>query len=252
VQGAGTIFFTGCDMRCLYCQNYQISQQGLGKWHSIEDLVKIMLALQAREVACIDLITPNIWGDKIIQAIKIAKANDLKTPIVWNSNAYEKPTLLEKLAGLVDIYLPDFKYGDDDLALNYSKISNYTQTAIRSIKLMIEQVGIYDPVKPYLRGVIIRHLVLPGNLDNSFKVLQHIAQISKEIPLSLMGQYIPVYQTETQALLNRKITETEFQRVYDYFLAKGFTKGWIQEYSHETRFIPDFTQPLPFDGCYKV
>ena len=170
-RGAGTIFFTGCNLRCVYCQNYQISQGNIGKNYTIAELVKIMLDLQTQGALNIDLVTPTIWFRQLKQTITEAKKQGLKIPIVWNTNAYDGAKIIKEMEGLVDIYLPDFKYGDDDLAFKYSGVKNYVKVAKESIKEMFRQVGNLELSEDGVakKGVIVRHLVLPDNLENSFK-----------------------------------------------------------------------------------
>ncbi|TFG35494.1 MAG: radical SAM protein, partial [Parcubacteria group bacterium] len=174
-KGAGTIFFTGCNLRCVYCQNYQISQGNVaGNNYSIAELVKIMLGLQKEGALNIDLVTPTIWFRQIKEAVIEAKKQGLVIPIVWNTNAYDGIRILKEVEGLVDIYLPDFKYGDDNLAFKYSGVKNYVQTAKESVKEMFRQVGNLTVSQDEVaeRGVIVRHLILPNNLENSFKALE--------------------------------------------------------------------------------
>ncbi|MDP2934156.1 MAG: radical SAM protein, partial [bacterium] len=148
-RGAGTIFFSGCNLRCVYCQNFQISQQGVGKNYSIEELVDIMIKLQNDGAVNIDLVTPTIWAKQIKQAIIGAKERGLKIPVIWNSNGYDGAELIRKMKRLVDTYLPDFKYSDNDLAFKYSGIKNYVEKTEETIKEMINQVGV--------ENVIVRH-----------------------------------------------------------------------------------------------
>jgi len=247
-RGAGTIFFSGCDLRCVYCQNYQISQQGIGKKYSIKELSDIMIKLQNDNALNIDLVTPTIWVEQIKKAIIQAKNQGLKIPIVWNSNAYESVEMIKRLNGLVDIYLPDFKYGDNDLAFKYSGIKNYVEKANKSIKEMFYQVGNLKLTKEGIakKGIIIRHLVLPNNIENSFKVLEYIKEIDKDIYINLMSQYQPFYKAKDFPEINRRIEEEEFKKVFDYLLELGFKNGWAQDIQSHNIFLPDFTKSNPF------
>ena len=248
-QGAGGIFFSGCNLRCCFCQNYQISQENItGKFYSIEDLAKIMLDLQSSNCVCIDLITPNIWYKQIKESIIIAKKNGLDIPVVWNSNGYENVDTIKEMNGLIDVYLPDFKYFDNNIAFKYSGINNYKEMAILAIKEMYNQVGLFKEgkLKTKSRGLIVRHLILPNNIDNSFGVLNEIANIDKNIHVSLMTQYNPLYKAKNFNELNRVLNESEFDLVYNYQLLLGIENGWYQEMNSDKCFVPDFIKENPF------
>jgi putative pyruvate formate lyase activating enzyme len=237
-QGAGGIFFSGCNLRCVFCQNWQISQNGMGKEYSAEELADIMLDLQKQNVVNIDLVTPSNWWPEIIFAIKSAKRRGLKIPVVWNSNAYERVEIIKKLTGLVDMYLPDFKYGLDESAKKYSNAVNYPAIAEAAIREMYRQVGI--------QGLIVRHMILPNNLNNSFKALEIISKMDKNISVSLMRQYYPCHQAEKFPEINRRITDEEFTKVFDKMIALGFLNGWTQKKNCEKIFMPDFFKAKPF------
>lgn len=247
-KGAGTIFFTGCNLKCIYCQNYQISRQGVGKKYGTDEFVKIMLKLQDDGALNVDLVSPTIWTEKIIPAIKAAKIAGLKIPIVWNSNAYEEASAIKKLDGLVDIYLPDFKYGDNDLAMRYSGVKNYAQKADNVIGEMFRQVGNLELDENGIakKGIIVRHLILPGHMENSFKVLKRIKGIDGSIYVSLMSQFESVYEAKGFPEINRRVSKKEFEMVYNYQLSLGLENGWVQEEGSEKFLLPDFTKENPF------
>ena len=247
-KGAGTIFFSGCNFRCVYCQNYQISQGNIGKNYSISQLVEIMLDLQKQGALNIDLVTPTIWFRQIKEAIVEAKKQGLKIPIVWNNNGYDGKSVLKAVEGLIDIYLPDFKYGRDDLAFKYSGVKNYTKIARESLREMFRQVGnlVISDDGVARRGVIVRHLILPNNLENSFKSLDYIKEIDKDIYVNLMGQHEPVYKSKDFPELNRTVTKEEFDKVFDYLVKLGFENGWVQELESHSCLLPDFTKANPF------
>jgi len=247
-RGAGTIFFTGCNLRCVYCQNYQISQENIGENYSVDELTKIMLKLQKDGALNVDLVSPTIWAGQIILAVIKAKKQGLNIPIIWNSNAYEDAGLIKKLKGLVDIYLPDFKYGDDNLALKYSGIKNYIKKAKEAIKEMFLQVGNLKLSKDGVakKGIIIRHLILPGHLESSFRAMDFIKEIDKNIHISLMSQYEPVYKAKDFSEINRRLTSEELKKIYNYQLELGLENGWIQEAKSHSVFLPDFTKKDPF------
>jgi len=265
-KGAGTIFFTGCNLQCVYCQNYQISQQGIGKNYNLEELVGIMLKLQEMGALNVDLVSPTIWSDQIKESIIEAKRQGLHIPIIWNSNAYEDVSMLKKLDGLVDIYLPDFKYGNNELGFKYSGIKNYVEKAKTAIKEMLRQVGNLKLSKDEIaqKGVLVRHLILPNNIENSLKVLEYLKEIDNNLYISLMSQYEPINKAKDfpeirtcslrsrtlfLALLeiNRNITKEEFKRVFDYFKELGFENGWVQEMGSNAILMPDFTKDNPFN-----
>lgn len=246
-QGAGGVFFVGCNLRCCFCQNYQISQENLvGKNYSIEELADIFLELQNNNVKCIDLVTPTIWYKDIKESLILAKKNGLCIPIVWNSNGYEEIEVLKEMDGLIDVYLPDFKYSNNNIALKYSGIKKYKEKAILAIKEMYKQVGAFHVYDNVIKGVIIRHLVLPNNIENSFGVLDEIIKIDKKIPVSLMSQYNPIYNAKNFDEINRKIKKEEFEKVLEYQLEKGLEYGWHQELDSADYFVPDFTREKPF------
>ncbi|MFH0792101.1 MAG: radical SAM protein [bacterium] len=247
-QGAGGIFFSGCNLRCVFCQNYQISQEDLFNQEiTPEGLAEIMLNLERQGSVNIDLVTPTIWYKQIKEALTIAKKNGLKIPIVWNSNGYESIEIIKEMAGLVDIYLPDFKYGIEEIGWKYSKVKQYPQIAKIAISEMYRQVGNLE-IKNGLakKGLIIRHLVIPGNLENSYRALDIIAEIDKDIHLSLLNQYFPVFKAKEYPEINREVTEEEFEKIQDYALRLGFENGWIQTDRSSETFLPDFKKSNPF------
>ena len=244
---AGGIFFSGCNLHCVFCQNYQISQENLGKLYSIEELANIMLELQNQGANNIDLVTPTIWHKQIKEAILSAKEKGLKIPIVWNSNAFEDVKIIKSMTGLIDVYLPDFKYSDDNLAFKYSGIKNYFETATKVVEEMLRQVGHLQIVNnKAVRGMIIRHLVLPNNLENSFGVIKKIFEIDLDIHISLMNQYLPMYKANNFPELTRMVAKEEFEKVYNYLLDLGFENGWVQGEKSQENLIPDFTKIKPF------
>ncbi|MFA6428219.1 MAG: radical SAM protein [Candidatus Buchananbacteria bacterium] len=246
-QGAGGIFFSGCNLYCVFCQNYQISQNNLGQNYSVEQTAQMMLALQKQGAVNINLVTPTIWQQPLREVIILAKKQGLVIPIVWNSNGYEEVAGIKSLAGLVDIYLPDFKYADDSLADKYSGVKNYAVKARLAIQEMISQVGELQ-VKDGLakQGVIVRHLILPNNVKNSLAVLDLLAPLKEQIYFSLMSQYYPAYQAKNFSELTRTITQAEFDQVFAKMLAVGLDRGWTQKLSSAANLLPDFTLTQPF------
>ncbi len=247
-EGAGAIFFTGCNLRCVYCQNFQISQQNIGKDYTLEELAEMMLDLQKQGALNIDLVTPTIWAERIKKAVIMAKARGLVIPIVWNSNAYENVEMIRGLKGVVDIYLPDFKYGDDQLAKKYSGIDGYVEKAKAAIKEMLDQAGHLQVSEKGVarKGVIVRHLILPNNIRNSLMVLALLGEIDKNIYIHLMAQYEPLNRAKEFPELNRTIAQKELDQVFDRLVALGFENGWVQDLESHASLLPDFTKINPF------
>lgn len=241
-NGSGTVFFSNCNLSCEFCQNYEISQQGLGKEISIERLAEIFIEQQLRSADNINLVSPTSYAVQIIEAIKIAKNNGLKIPIIYNTNGYENIETLKLLEGYIDIYLPDLKYAENDLAKKYSKIENYFEIATSAIKEMYRQVGKneYDENGIIKAGIIIRHLILPNHTENSKKVLKWIAEnMPKNITVSVMAQYFPTYKAKEIKDINRKITKYEYQKIENYLYSLDLENGYIQEMgNNEEIYVP--------------
>lgn len=241
-KGSGTVFFSNCNLNCIFCQNYEISQEGKGKEIEIEELAEIFLKQQKRKVENINLVTPTSYVPQIIEAIKIAKNNGLNIPIVYNTNGYEKVETLRMLEGYIDIYLPDLKYYYNELAKKYSKIDNYFEIATKTLKEMQRQVGssIFDENGIMKKGMIIRHLVLPNNIENSKKVLKWIKEnMEDDTYISIMAQYFPTYKAKGNNELNRKLTKTEWEEIEKYIEKLEIKNGYIQELGdHEEEYVP--------------
>lgn len=241
-RGSGTIFFSGCNLRCLFCQNFEISHGGKGLEVSEKQLVSLMLYLQDSGAHNINLVTPSNYTNLLKDTLKIAKSQ-LKIPIVWNSSGYETVQNLKKLDGLVDIYLPDFKYSDDDLAWQYSHAKGYRKIAFDAISEMRRQqpADLFDGDGMMQKGVIVRHLVLPGALENTKGVLQDISSIDDTMYVSLMGQYFPTPNVENHPILSRRITEDEYDQATQAFFDAGLQNGFSQELDSATEeYVPDF------------
>ena len=243
-NGSGTVFFSNCNMNCVFCQNYKISQQGLGREISIKELAEIFIDEQNKNAENINLVTPTMYVYHIIEAIKIAKNKGLKIPIVYNSNGYENVETIKKLDGYIDIYLPDLKYYDDDLAFKYSGVKNYFENATSAIKEMYNQVGspVLDENGMMKKGLIIRHLVLPNNIQNSKDVLKWVNDnIDKNVFVSVMAQYFPTNKAKDFPEINRKLTKEEYEEIENYLYSLDLDNGYIQELGeHEEEYVPDF------------
>lgn len=241
-NGSGTIFFSGCNFSCIYCQNYKISQECYGKEISIERLAEIFIEQQNRNVNNINLVSPTPYVPMIIEAIKIARKSGLNIPIVYNTNGYDSVETIKLLDGYVDVYLPDLKYFDDGCGNKYSKCNNYFEVASKAILEMYKQVGKaeFDEKGIIKKGLIIRHLILPGNIMQTKKILKWIKEnLPEDIYISVMAQYFPTYKAKEDDLLNRKITKKEYEMVIK--LIEEFENGYIQELGeHEEEYVPNF------------
>ena len=245
-NGSGTIFFSNCNLSCIYCQNYKISQLGKGYELSVEELANIMLKQQEKGVNNINLVTPTMYVYQIIEAIKIARKRGLKIPIIYNTNGYENVKTIQHLNGYVDIYLPDLKYYSNEISKKYSKIDNYFKYATEAIKEMYKQVGspIFDENGIIKKGLIIRHLVLPNHLQNSKHILKWIKEnMPEDTYVSVMAQYFPTYKAKEDELLNRKLTKKEYKEIEQYLYLLDLKNGYMQELGeHEEEYVPDWNK----------
>lgn len=243
-NGSGTIFFSNCNLNCIYCQNYEISQQGKGKIISIEHLAEIFVNQQKKNVNNINLVTPTMYVPQIIEAIKIARNNGLNIPIIYNSNGYENVETIKMLEGYIDIYLPDLKYYSNKISKKYSNIDNYFEIAINAIKEMQKQVGnpVFDNNGIIKKGVIIRHLILPNHLLNTKNILKYIKEnFNEDTYISLMAQYFPTYKAKEDKFINRKLTKKEYKEIESYLYSLDIKNGYIQDLGeHEEEYVPNF------------
>ena len=241
--GSGTIFFTGCNMNCKYCQNYKVSQEYLGDEITIEELADKFLELQNQSANNINLVTGVMYVPQIIEAIKIARINGLKIPIIYNTSGYEKKETIELLNGYIDVYLPDLKYYYNDIAKKLSGVENYFENATASIKEMYKQVGApkYNENGMIKSGVIIRHLVLPNYIQNSKMVLKWIKEnMPKDIIISIMAQYFPTYRAMGTKDINRKLTEEEYNEIEKFVFSLDLD-GYMQDLEeNEEQYVPQF------------
>lgn len=250
-KGSGTIFFGNCNLKCVFCQNHQISQpaQSLKKNEvSFDRLADIILELQDRGCHNINFVSPTHFSAQIIRAIAIAASKGLKIPLVYNTNAYDSLQALRLLDGIIDIYLPDIKYSDDNEAREYSKAKDYVKHSRLSITEMKRQVGsliVDDGIA--VRGLIIRHLVLPNDIAGSKESLRFISdEIGKETFISVMSQYFPANRAGDFPLLSRPIRPREYEKVLGLLDEFGLENGWVQEYSSKDYYCPDFEKEMPF------
>ena len=243
--GCGAVFFSGCPLRCVFCQNHEISQKACGKEFSVEELSELFLFLQnEKSASCIDLVSPTPFAPEIAKALKTAKENGLHIPAVYNTSGYEKPETLKVLEGLADIYLPDLKYFSADLSRRYSSAPNYFEIAKNALSEMFRQTGAARWENGFLKkGVIVRHLVLPGAWRDSIRLLDFLFdRFGKSgIVLSLMSQYFPAHRAQDFPELNRKLTKLEYQKVVRRAEELGFEYVYTQSPSSaDEKYVPDF------------
>lgn len=242
-KGSGTIFFTGCNLKCVFCQNYEISSNMYGKSITIERLAEIMLEQQERGVENINLVTPTMYALQIKEAIILAKNNGLTIPIVYNSGGYESVEILKELEGYIDIYLPDFKYIDNNLAKKYSNVENYAERVKEAIIEMRRQVrDTFDADNNMKSGLVIRHMILPNALDNTKGVIDWIKEIlGEDTVISIMAQYFPTFKAGEYEKINRKISKDELEIIENYLFDNNMVNGYIQELcEHEEEYVPNF------------
>lgn len=236
-KGSGAVFFSGCTLRCVFCQNYEISAKCKGRYITPAQLSDEIKKLEVSGVHNINLVSPTPFVEAILEALEIYKPN---IPIVYNCSGYEKVETLKKLDGLVDIYLPDFKYSDDTLALKYSGAKNYTDTALAAISEMLRQTKTaeFDDDNMMTRGTIIRHLVLPNHTKNSIEALKLLAENFGSPLVSLMCQYIPFGKAKDIPELNRKITKREYEKVKQTLFELELD-GFVQDHSSaDEKYVP--------------
>ena len=247
-RGSGAVFFSGCSLKCCYCQNYQISQEGLGKEISPEKLARIFLDLQEQGAHNINLVTGTHFLPGILTALDLARPK-LSIPVVYNCGGYEKPEVIRLLDGYVDIYLPDLKYFDPELSARYSGARDYFAQASQAVSAMISQTGspVFDEDGIMQKGVIIRHMVLPGSRKDSISILRWIREHLPEegFLLSLLSQYTPFYKSCEYPQINRRLTTYEYDKVLEEAISLGLTKGFMQEKSSAKE---EYTPPFDLEG----
>lgn len=244
VRGSGAVFFAGCNMGCVFCQNHELSQGKAGKSITLERLVQIFFELKEQGAHNINLVTPTHYIPHLVSALKKAKKEGLELPIIYNCSGYESVASLEHLEGLIDIYLPDFKYNDEALALKYSKAKGYPQKVKEAIAEMVRQVGepVFDEEGMMQKGVIVRHLLLPGQLMDAKAIVRYLYETYGDtIFLSLMNQYTPLPYVKDYPELDRKVTQKAYDRLIDFALSLGVENAFIQEgETAKESFIPAF------------
>ncbi|MDP1853740.1 MAG: radical SAM protein [Candidatus Omnitrophota bacterium] len=238
-SGSGTIFFTHCNLKCVYCQNYKLSQEGEGREVKKEELAEFMLELQHQGAHNINLVTPTHVMPQILEALRVAIEKGLKIPLVYNTGGYELVPILRLLDGIIDIYLPDMRYADALIAEKYSNAYDYPSFNQKAVKEMYRQAGnaAINPNGVIEKGIIIRHLVLPNNIAGTEKILYFIKnELSGQCHISLMSQYFPCYKTCEFPLINRRISCEEYEIATGIMKKLGLTSGWVQESQGLARF----------------
>ncbi len=252
-NGICNVFFSHCNLHCIYCQNYQISQQTnpIEQVLTTEEVVHQIITILNQGIHSVGFVSPTHVAIQVIDIIEQLWEKGYKPVIVWNSNGYECVETLKIITPYIDVFLPDFKYGLDDVALALSGIKNYSSIAMAAIKEMYYQKGNalhINDADELEQGLIVRHLVLPNHVENSLKALELLAdEISPRISVSLMAQYYPPEQINLPETLRRKLYADEYQTVVDRMNALGFMKGWIQEFESSNVYRPDFSQTHPFE-----
>jgi len=253
-KGSGTIFFGNCNLRCVFCQNHQISQPEGSlkeKEAGFERLAEMMLELQAQGCHNINFVSPSHFAAQIVKAVDIAASKGLRIPLVYNTNGYDSLGTLRLLEGIIDIYLPDIKYSDNNAALEYSKVADYVEHSRGAIVEMKRQAGdlIIDSEGIAQRGLIVRHLVLPNDLAGSRESLRFISEkVGKETYISVMSQYFPTHKAAEYPLISRPISFLEYEKVLEWLDSFGLENGWMQEHSSRDFYQPDFDKDNPFGG----
>lgn len=243
-RGSGTIFFSLCNLSCVFCQNYTISQENTGKDITQENFVEICLSLQEQGAHNINLVSPTPYISLLRKGLQEARRRGLVIPIVYNTNSYEKIASLQMLEGLVDVYLPDLKYFAPELGKAFSGVDDYFFYASQAVLEMFRQVGepVFEQNGTMQKGLLIRHLILPGLIKDTKHILTWVAEnLPREVYISIMGQYTPVYRAQEFSAINRTLTRAEYAEVIEYFFTVGLENGFGQELdSADDLFIPDF------------
>ncbi len=252
--GSGTVFFSGCNLKCIFCQNHNIADSSVGQAFSVEELAEAFLRLQEKKAANINLVTAGHFAEQIIPAIHLAKERGLIIPIVYNSSGYETVETLRKLEGLIDIYLPDLKFYRTEISREYANAPDYFEVASRAIDEMVRQVkgAVFEEKKEatasvtqtgnMVKGVIVRHLVLPGHTKDSMEILKYLHETyGNQIYISIMNQFTPVIRQDIHTNLNRCVTKREYEKVLNYAIEIGIENAFVQDgETAKESFIPEF------------
>jgi putative pyruvate formate lyase activating enzyme len=232
-RGSGNIFFSGCSLNCSFCQNYPISQLGVGRDMSVDELAEAMLTLERRGAHNINLVTPTAMIPQIASAVVLARSDGLSLPVIYNTNGYESPATLAALEGIIDVYLPDMKYAEDQYAMQYSGAPDYVIHNRQALKTMHDQVGHLRMTGGLaVRGLIVRHLILPVGRSGTGEVLAYLSSnYGPDLYLSLMSQYFPAYRALDDPVIGRRLNQMEHHWSMEQLDREGFRRGWCQKYS---------------------
>lgn len=254
-RGSGAIFFSSCPCHCFFCQNWQISgAQGKGDVHDAESFHQIASKLIRQEVHNLNFVTPDHFWPHIEDLCARLRAEGVQIPFLFNSSGYELPVMVAPYAKWMDIFLPDFKFADPELARQVMRDERYPEIALEAIRLMIAEKGFLEPFDPEgvelaKEGVLVRHLVLPGHLENTFSVLERLREeFGRWLPISLMSQYTPIESTRTRPPFDRMLTPEEYRQAVDRAMELGFENLLVQALDDSGDFLPDFEEPNPFRG----
>lgn len=253
-MGICNVFFNRCNLQCIYCQNYQISNKKVKlpvEELSWDEAIDTIIKTLRKGVRTLGFVSPSHRIDTMLKIIEDIRSQGFDPVVVFNSNGYDKAEIFGLLDAYIDVYLPDFKYADDELAYQLSGVKNYSQTALNALKEMVRQKGtalFLNDQDEIEKGVIVRHLVLPGYVENSKRVIDILAEnFSSNLHISLMSQYNPTEMVRNHPTLGRKLHPEEYYKVADYLESKGFYKGWVQEFESSGHYNPDFRREHPFE-----
>ena len=253
-RGSGTIFFAGCSSHCFFCQNHRISNENLGEALTPDGFLALGRRLAASGVHNLNFVTPDHFWPHIEHLCRTLRGEGVTIPFLFNSSGYQRPDLVDRYAQWIDIFMPDFKFADPALAKACMGDERYPALALDALRRMVERKGFLDPwdpsgARPAERGVLVRHLVLPGRVENSIAVLKLLHhEFGKLLPLSVMSQFHPVPACFERELLTRRITAEEHRRIHELVDELGFRHVYIQEHSQGLEFLPDFREDEPFEG----
>jgi putative pyruvate formate lyase activating enzyme len=253
-RGSGTVFFSGCSCGCFFCQNHQISKEGIGRIYSFDEFVDGLRALIAKGVHNLNFVTPEHYMPTVIAACRILRAEGHELPFLWNSSGYAKPDAIRQAAELIDVFMPDFKFASAKLAALCMGDAEYSRHAMAAIETMVDKTGFLRPWDTSGeitsgRGTIVRHLVLPGHADNSIAALDMLySHFGPMLPISIMSQFMPMPECARRNLLNSQLTQQEYAKACEHALELGFTRVFVQHENGDDTFAPDFTKPQPFQG----
>lgn len=252
--GSGAVFFSGCPLKCVYCQNKQISHDAVGKPVPVEDLGRYLLLLQERGCSNINLVSPTHYASRIIEALALARSKGLRLPVMLNSSGYESIGALTAWRGQADLYLVDLKYGDNQTGHDFSLVSDYWDRSREAVAHLWESAGPLrcDNEGRAVSGLIVRHLVLPGMRSNPFAVLEFLAGLSTEIPVSIMSQYNPRFYAGDVPEMKRTLSRDEYEVVTERAMDLGFTMIFAQEMSSSSTYVPDFRADTPFGDFHRI